>query len=160
MIETAFLADYPETIPTLAQWFLVQWSEYYAGCTPADLAQDFLSETNRDGLPIRLVAFTGDELAGTIILRDRAISTLPEYHPGLGGLFVAEQYRDRGIGTELVKAGMKVAQDQGYERVYATTVAAGGILERLGWRLVRSVSHGDEQLILYQCELAKVQPDT
>jgi hypothetical protein len=48
---------------------------------------------------------------------------------------------------------MKVAQEQGYERVYATTIAARGILERLGWKLVQEVLHGDEQLMLYQCEL-------
>lgn len=160
MIEIAFLADYPEAIPNLSIWFLAKWSEYYAGRTPADLAQDFRSEANRDGLPVRLVAFTGGELAGTITLRDQAIWTLPEFHPGLGGLLVAERYRGQGIGTELVKAGMKVAQDQGYERVYATTVTERGILERLGWKLVRSVSHGGEQLYLYQCELAKVQPKT
>jgi predicted N-acetyltransferase YhbS len=117
------------------------------------MAQDFYSEANRTGLDIRLIAFADGELAGTITLRDQATWTLPEYHPGLGGLLVVGQHRGRGIGTELVKAGMKVAQEQGYERVYATTVTARGILERLGWELIQVVRHGDEQLMLYQCEL-------
>jgi hypothetical protein len=51
-----------------------------------------------------------------------------------------------------VKAGMKVAQEQGYESIYATTMAARGILERLGWRLVKGFWHGDEQQLLYQYE--------
>jgi RimJ/RimL family protein N-acetyltransferase len=153
MIETAFLADHPETIPTLTRWFRTQWPEYYAEYTLEDMAQDFYSEANRTGLDIRLIAFADGELAGTITLRDQATWTLPEYHPGLGGLLVVGQHRGRGIGTELVKAGMKVAQEQGYERVYATTVTARGILERLGWELIQVVRHGDEQLMLYQCEL-------
>jgi predicted N-acetyltransferase YhbS len=118
-----------------------------------DIAQDFYSEANRDGLPVRLVAFADGELAGTITLRERATRTLPEYHPGLGGLFVVGRQRGRGIGTELVRAGMNLAREQGYERVYATTVTARGILERLGWKLVPAVWHSNEQQVLYQCEL-------
>jgi hypothetical protein len=32
-------------------------------------------------------------------------------------------------------------------------VNARGILERLGWKLIREVSHDEEQLLLYVCEL-------
>lgn len=153
MIEIAFLVDYPEAIPTLTHWFRAQWPAYYAARTPADIAQDFCAEATLDGLPVRLVAFADGELAGTITLRDQATWTLPAYHPGLGGLLVVAQHRGRGIGTALVSAGMNVAREQGYEQVYATTVTARGILERLGWKLVQTVAHGDEQLLLYGCTL-------
>lgn len=53
---------------------------------------------------------------------------------------------------------MDVARKQGYERVYATTVVAQGVLERLGWKLIQTVSHGDEQLMLYSCELEALGP--
>jgi predicted N-acetyltransferase YhbS len=98
---------------------------------------------------LRLVAFAEGELAGTIALRNQAVRTLPEYHPGLGGLFVVEQYRGKGIGNELVRAGMNLAVELGYKVVFATTIAARSILERLGWKLVKEVSHGEEQLLLY-----------
>ena len=153
MIEIAFLVDCPEVISTLTQWFRAQWPEYYAGRTLADIAQEFFSEANRDGLPVRLLAFADGDLAGTVTLRDQALQALPEYHPGLGGLLVLERHRGRGIGTKLVRAGMNLAREQGYERVYATTVTASGILERLDWKLVQAVSHRDEQLLLYRCEL-------
>ncbi|MFC1996564.1 GNAT family N-acetyltransferase [Chloroflexota bacterium] len=158
MIEIAFLVDYLEAVPILTHWFRAHWPEYYAERTPADIAQDFCSEANRDGLPLRLVAFVDGELAGTITLRDRAAKTLPEYHPGLGGLFVVERHRGRGIGTELVRAGMNLAREQGYERVYTTTLTARGILERLGWKLVQVVLQSDEQLVLYRCELEERGP--
>jgi RimJ/RimL family protein N-acetyltransferase len=155
MVRITFLADHPEVIPALARWFRAQWPEYYAARSLADIARDFHSEKNRDGLPIRLVAFADGELAGTITLRGQAIRTLPEYRPGLGGLLVTGQHRGRGIGTELVRAGMDLARKQGYDRVYATTASAQGILERLGWELVQMVAHDDEQLALYRCELEK-----
>ncbi|MCB9149624.1 MAG: GNAT family N-acetyltransferase [Caldilineaceae bacterium] len=153
MIEIAFLADHLEAIPLLTRWFRAQWPDYYAERTAADIAQDFYAEAQREGLPVRLVALRDGQLAGTITLREEATWTLPEYRPGLGGLLVTEQQRGQGVGTKLVRAGMKLALAQGYATVYATTVNARGILERLGWKLVKEVSHGDERLLLYGCDL-------
>jgi len=78
---------------------------------------------------------------------------LPEFQPELGGLYVVESRRGHGIATELVRAGMQLALNQGYETVYATTVVAAGILERLGWEFIKTVVHEDGQLALYRCKL-------
>jgi hypothetical protein len=48
---------------------------------------------------------------------------------------------------------MQLARDQGYETVFATTVAAAGILERLGWEYLETVVHQDGPLALYRCKL-------
>jgi len=152
MIKVTFLVDYPETIPMLVQWFRAQWPKYYAERTQMDIAQDFHAEANRNVMPVRLLAFLDRELAGTITLREHANRAVPEYCPGLGGLFVVEQYRGRGIGTELVKAGMQLAQEQGYIKIYTTTLTAQGILNRLGWQLVMPVSQGGEHSMLYTYE--------
>ena len=153
MITIGFLADYPDTIPTLAKWFRAQWPDYYASWSQAELEQDFHSDTSRDQIPCRLVAFESGELAGTIILRTNGSAMPPEFQPELGGLYVVETHRGHGIATELVRAGMNVARDQGYEAVYATTVAAAGILERLGWKFVKTVVHEDGPLDLYRYKL-------
>lgn len=152
MIKIGFLADYPETIPSLAKWFRAEWSKYYADWTQAEMEQDFLEDTSRDHLPCRLVAFEVDQLVGTIILREQN-HVAPEYQPELGGLLVVESQRGHSVGTELVQASMKLASDLGYETVYATTVSAVGILERLGWEFVKTITHDDEQLGLYRCKL-------
>ena len=117
------------------------------------MEQDFLEDASRDRLPIRLVAFESSELAGTIILREYGSETLPEFQPELGGLYVVVSHRGHGIATELVRAGMQVALDQGYKTVYATTVAAAGILERLGWEFLQTVVYQDGPTSLYRCKL-------
>ena len=155
MIEIAYLAEHPEVIPTLVNWFQAQWPDYYAGRTPADIAQDFSAEANRTEIPIRLVAFVDGALAGTLTLREHALQDFPVYQPGLGGLFVEPHQRGHGIGTALVKAGMQVAREQGYARIFTATSTANGILERLGWQQVQAVSHGDECLMIYCCDLDK-----
>jgi len=153
MITIGFLTDYPNTVPTLAIWFRDQWPDYYADMSQEQMEQHFLSEAFRDRLPSRLIAFESSELAGTIVLREHGTEALPEFQPELGGLYVVESHRSHGIGTELVQAGMKLALDQGYETVYATTVVAAGILERLGWEFIKTVIHQDGQLALYRRKL-------
>jgi GNAT superfamily N-acetyltransferase len=153
MLTIGFLADFLETIPRLVTWFRNQWPDYYANMSPAEMAQDFLSEASRDFLPIRLVAFHANRLAGTIVLRERGSVSLAEFQPELGGLYVAESLRGLGIATELIRAGMNMAREQNYEAVYATTVSAAGILERLGWEFLQTVNFHDEELALYRCIL-------
>ncbi len=152
-ITIGFLADYPDSIPTLAKWFREQWPDYFADMTQAEMEQDFLEDAGRDRLPVRLVAFVVGKLAGTIVLREPGNVALAEFRPELGGLFVVASCRGQGIGTELVRAGMKVARDQGYERVFATTVTAVGILESLGWEYIKTVTYEDGPQRLYQCKL-------
>jgi predicted N-acetyltransferase YhbS len=153
MITIGFLADYLDTIPTLAKWFRDQWPDYHADLSQEEMEQDFLEDASRDRLPIRLVAFESNELAGTIILRENGTEMLPEFQPELGGLYVVESHRNHGIATELVRAGMQVAREQGYEAVFATTVAAAEILERLGWEFLQTVVYQDGPTGLYRCKL-------
>ena len=153
MITIGFLADYSDTIPTLAKWFRSQWPDYFADWSQAKMEADFLEDASRDRLPTRLVAFASAELAGTIILREMGNEALAEFQPELGGLYVVASHRDHGIGSELVRAGMKVAHDLGYETVYATTSTAAGILERLGWEFVKTAVYQDGEHSLYRCNL-------
>ena len=153
MITIGFLADYLDSIPTLVTWFRNQWPDYYANWSPEDMEKSFRSDASRNSIPCRLVAFESNVLAGTIVLREHGSESLPEYQPELGGLYVAEFQRGHGIGSALVRAGMKLARDQGYKSVFATTVLASGILERSGWEFIKAVTHQDGSLRLYGCIL-------
>lgn len=149
MIKIEFLADHLDTIPTLTTWFRNQWHDYYANSSDEEIAQDFLEDVSRNSLPSRLVAFVSNDVVGTIVLRRSDIEDEPE----LGGLYVDESFRAHGIGTELVKAGMNLAREQGYKSLSATTVKAAGILERLGWKFIKTVQYPDGEVSLYRCKL-------
>ena len=153
MVTIGFLADHLNTIPTLIKWFRDQWHDYYADWSDEEMTQDFLEDISRNSIPSRLVAFESNEIVGTIILRESGNEALLEYQPELGGLYVMESYRGHGIGTELVRAGMKLAHEQGYTAVSATTVKAAGILERLGWKFIKTIQYPDGEVSLYCCKL-------
>ena len=153
MSTIGFLADHLHTIPTLVKWFRTQWSDYYADMSDEEMTQDFLEDISRTSIPTRLVAFEANEVVGTIVLRGSGTETFPEHEPELGGLYVVETQRGHGIGTDLVQAGMKLARDQGYTAISATTVKAAGILERLGWEFIKTVQYPDGEVSLYRCKL-------
>lgn len=153
MITIGFLADHLNTIPTLTKWFRNQWRDYYADWSDEKMMHDFLEDISRTSIPSRLVAFESNEVVGTIVLRESGTEALPENEPELGGLYVMESYRGHGIATELVQAGMKLAREQGYATVTATTVKAAGILERLGWEFIETVQYPDGEVSLYRCKL-------
>ena len=120
-----------------------------------DVARDFAAEANRRDLPVRLVAFVDEALAGTIVLRERAMEALPAYTPGLGGLFVAEPVRRRGVGTALIAAGMNLVRERGDGCVYAGTIAARNLLKKsgwelVGWKVIGPIPHEQEHLALYR----------
>ena len=153
MSTIGFLADHLHTIPTLVKWFRAQWSDYYADMSDEEMTQDFLEDISRTSIPTRLVAFEANEVVGTIVLRGSGTEIFPEHEPELGGLYVVETQRGHGIGTDLVQAGMKLARDQGYTAISATTVKAAGILERLGWEFIKTVQYPDGEVSFYRCKL-------
>jgi GNAT superfamily N-acetyltransferase len=65
-------------------------------------------------------------------------------------LYVAKPHRRRGIGTELIQAGMVLARELGYHSIYTTTNVAGGILEYLQWEYLGPVNHHGEDIALYR----------
>jgi GNAT superfamily N-acetyltransferase len=150
-LRIAYLADHPEAIPTLARWFQEESPDYFAGWTAEELEQHFQPWLHRDRLPLGLVAFEQGEVVGCIVLREKALDREPAHSPGLGGLHVAERHRGRGIGSALVKAGMDAARALGYEVVYTGTGTAGGILERLGWEPMESLTYHGYPVVLYRC---------
>ena len=153
MVTIGFLADHLDTIPALVKWFRDQWPDYYADMSDEEMTRDFLEDISRDSIPSRLVAFESNKVVGTIILRKGENEILQEVQPELGGLYVMESYRGHGIGTELVRAGMKLAHEQGYSAISATTVKAAGILKSLGWKFIKTVQYPDGEVSLYYCQL-------
>ena len=153
MNKVVFLADHPEVISILVQWALAWAPEYYGGRTVEDIAGDFQRESQKTGIPIRLVAFLDGELAGMVCLREMALQGHPEYSPVLGGLYVPASMRNRGVATALVRAVMDLAKEEGYQCVYTSTATAKGIMERLGWQPVQTVREEQRELMVYVYEI-------
>ncbi len=139
-LQIELLADHPEAIPILAEWFEREWAPYYGPDGPGDARSDLLGSCNRDQLPVALVALTHGKVCGTAALKTESVSTHTHLTPWLAGLLVAPENRRHGVGEQLISAIEKKARQLGFDSLYVGTGKGSGTPESLlrarGWQFV------------------------
>jgi GNAT superfamily N-acetyltransferase len=145
-----YLADHPERLSELREWFEREWGAYYGPGGPGDAASDLLRYSNRSGLPVGLIALRGEELCGIAALKPESISTHPHLAPWAAAGLVRREYRRQGIGARLLSGLEGVARDRGYEHIYCGTATAGTLLIRSGWEFMERLEYHGDDLAIYR----------
>jgi GNAT superfamily N-acetyltransferase len=73
--------------------------------------------------------------------------------PWLAALYVAPDYRNRGIASALVRAIEQHAQDVGCQELYLYTVTAEPLYTKLGWTGRDRFESSGEQFVLMSRKL-------
>jgi GNAT superfamily N-acetyltransferase len=143
-LRISHLADHPDAVPVLKQWFEIAWADYYS----------------REKLPVGLVAFYAGQLCGIAALKPDSISTHTHLSPWAAAGFVVPGFRRRGIGAKLVSALEDVARALGYSTIYCGTSTAIDLLKRQEWQFMERVRYHGEDVSIYQKALAlRAPPD-
>ena len=145
-----YLAAHPEALPILVRLFRSEWPDYYGVGGPGDAQQDLLSYSNRDELPIGLVAFVGADPCGVAALKAESIATHRHLAPWIGAGMVAPSFRRHGIGARLASALEDVARNLGFEAIYSGTSTANSLLIREGWQFKELVQYEGEAVSIYE----------
>ena len=153
-MKISLLADHPETIPALAKWFYAEWSYLVPGRSEQDVAASIAERATRRGIPIALVAFEGDELIGSVCLKLSDMDTRPELTPWLAGLYVKESWRNRGVGSALVKAIEKQALEQGVKQLFLYTPESERFYAALGWQVLERTDYHDVPVTIMEKPLS------
>src|SRR5688572_2594307 len=117
------LADLPEAIPTLAEWFHAEWHAF-DGRSRSEIEAQLRDNLNRDSLPITFVAVDTTEVIGTVSLE---LSDLPPYDhlsPWLASLYVEPPRRRAGVGQALVSHAAEFARQRGLSTLYLWTAGS------------------------------------
>lgn len=123
-IQLSYLKDCPQAIPTLADWLYETWHPYDASLTKEKLIASFKTRLNTDKVPITFVALKDSHPVGVISLKKQTspeLSDFPDTTLWIGGLQVAPEERNQGIGHELLKFAKSVAKYFGYEKLHFYT---------------------------------------
>ena len=148
------LAEAPETIPTLARWFVEEWTPYYGPDGPGVAEDDLLACCNRDEIPIALVAIDAESnVIGTAALKSESVGSEPGQGPWLAAFIVGKDHRGQGVGTALVEAIEGEACRLGFPTIYTSTDAAEGIYRRRGWQALNQVSSLRGPITVYRQNL-------
>ena len=119
----------------IAGWI---YNEFIHGIRPGISYGDVLgrfADAAPGGLPVRYAAFFGGECVGTVSLVANDLACR-EYTPWLSSLYVAPEFRGRGVGRALISEVKTAARELGHGRLYLRTEFAGGYYRKLGWSYI------------------------
>jgi N-acetylglutamate synthase-like GNAT family acetyltransferase len=125
----------PHHIPVLADWHHHEWSSLNPGQTVDQRIESMQSYLSDDLVPSTFIA-KGTHLMGSAAIIENDMDTRPELTPWLASVFVAPEFRNRGVGSRLVEHVIEEARKTGIKELYLFTPDCVSFYERLGWRVL------------------------
>jgi GNAT superfamily N-acetyltransferase len=137
-MEIAYLADYPDFAPTLAEWHYQEWNRLHANDSAAHRLEHLRAASNRRRIPSVFVAVENGELRGSATLAEYDMETRRDLTPWMTDVFVAPQFRRRGIASALVRRVMAEARAIGAPQLYLFTTGPWRekLYAGLGWSVI------------------------
>jgi len=153
-----YLSDHPETVPTLAEWHHHQFQHLSPGSTVERCASSLRAQSGRRQIPTTLVALAEGRPLGSASLVAQDMAVRPELSPWLATVFVAPEFRRRGIGSSLVRRIIGEARALGAERIYLYTPDKERFYTDLGWNTLENVDYRDHHVAVMVFGIAGGNP--
>ena len=113
--------DFPQYLPIVAFWNYREWHEEDTNLD--DIIKRYQKRMQRGKIPTTLVAICDGMPTGTVSIKINDLPQRLDLSPWLASLYVLPDYRGRGIGRELVRAGEDAAREAGTKKLYLFTHA-------------------------------------
>jgi GNAT superfamily N-acetyltransferase len=104
--------------------------------------------TEPQGCEVALIALIDGRIAGICMLVLHEIDPLHDHSPWLASLYIAPQFRKRGIARDLVRAIEDHARHSGVRRLHLYTVDAEEFYTKCGWSVVERIVTNGTPLVL------------
>jgi GNAT superfamily N-acetyltransferase len=156
-----YLANCPELVDDLARLSWKEWQDIYEQRkqTLEHSVKNYRERLNTDRLPLTLVAVREispvncRELAGMVSLKFHDMDTRPDLDPWLGGLFVLPEWRNRGVGTMLMRRATEEARRLNVPQLYLWTHTAERLYHKLGWQVVERTKYFGKEAVVMKIDL-------
>lgn len=147
-IQFEYLADRPEAVDTVIQWWATTWADRMG---PLDKArQQLLDSLGKASLPLHILATHDGQPIGTAVLKNQELGDLyPDYQFWLGSVFVDQTWRGAGLASRLAEHIADLARQRQLPHLYLQTInISGGLYARLGWMPVEEFDYRGERTLL------------
>ena len=131
-----YLADQPELLPELADWFYDEWGGSDPNSSRERMKRILGEYLNRDKIPLTIVLLRDSQPIASASLKIREMETHTQYIYWLGGVYVHPHYRDQGIGSQLVEYSANEAKRLKVNELYLYTRHHENLYTRLGWQVI------------------------
>ncbi|WP_078085023.1 GNAT family N-acetyltransferase [Microbulbifer mangrovi] len=149
------LADVPQAIDTLARWHFNEWHALYPEETLEDFRADLEASAAHGTVPSTFVAQVDGKVVGSISLLPHDMDIDEPWTPWLANLFVHPDYRQQGVGKQLIEHLIAFARRNSLDRLYLFTPSSRDYYEALGWALLSTQSYKGQQVDIMLRALAK-----
>lgn len=130
-ISVIHLFEQPTLRPAVARLIHDTFWTTVPGASAERMAQRLAQADRADAMPLCRVAVHDGQAIGVVNLVDNDEETRAHWSPWLAGMVVAEPWRGRGVGSQLVRTLLADAQRLRLPRVYLGTDGPG-FYTRLG----------------------------
>jgi len=147
------LSQFPEYIPVISDWLYAQWNPFMAGKTIGDVIELFQERVNTEKLPLTYLAFSKDELCGTVSLVLKETLILNQKTNWISGLYVEPESRCKGAGDLLLKKAELSAAQLSIETIHTFSFNHHDFLQNRGWNSDEEEKFNDLDLIIWNKKL-------
>ncbi|MCK4833283.1 MAG: GNAT family N-acetyltransferase [Gammaproteobacteria bacterium] len=152
MTEIKNLKDEPELLPILASWHQHEWSHLNPGETLEHRIDRMQTYLDNNFIPSTFIA-ENKTLLGSASIVSCDMETMPELTPWLASVFVAPEYRNKGIGRKLVRHIMSQAKRAGIKTLYLFTEDQIGFYLALDWTINCTAHYHQQEVTIMQITL-------
>ena len=156
-MKIAYLADHEDVIPSLAQWRYEEWSYLHPERTLAEVARLISEGSNKEHIPISLVALDKSKAIGMIELKKSDFKGRPNLTPWLSGMYVDKLHRRKGLGTKLVHKVEELSARLGVSKLYLITDNAEKFYSKLGWSVRERIVWQGHSVKVMEKEIARLR---
>lgn len=130
MIVVEYIANFPEYIETVAEWFKLNWGYRYPDRTIEQWKEKVYC--SKEKVPMTLIAINEGEqrCVGTVSLTKKGDDFF------LDGLYVNKKDRHKGIGTVLINFIHEKSIDLDISNLKLFTYGDGHIYQQRGWEVI------------------------
>ena len=151
MLSVALLFRIPILKPTVRDWLLSEWPDWYGNGGPGDLSADIEGFARSDTeLPVGFVVFQDKVPIGFGSLKSDFIPSHRHLSPWASSGFVLPAFRRKGVGEFMLQHMVSHAQAMGFPFVYCGTSTSASLLRRAGWQCLETVIHAGKPLEVYR----------
>jgi predicted GNAT family N-acyltransferase len=153
-MEIQFLADRPEFIPLISNWYYSEWGRLMKDQSEQKIHDRISGMLNRDKIPLHIIAVESDELLGVAQLKIREMDIYPDKEHWLGGVYVSPAARGLGVGSLLVTRALELAKQLKVKTLYLQTEnLSGGLYASLGFRPLEQAHYNGVDVLVMEHSL-------
>jgi GNAT superfamily N-acetyltransferase len=152
-----YLSEHEEFMPIVASWLNDEWGFLDPGFTVADAVTDFKTRFKPGGIPCTVIALMNGEIAGTASLISDDMPERPDLTPWLASVYVAPEFRKKGIAGKMIERIINETSAQGIARLHLFTFGDSSFYLKRGWTIMSEGVYHERPVIIMFRDLISIR---